>query len=453
MSKSKFTDSIEVKSPCDENWDEMQGNDKVRFCSHCAKSVNNISLLTRKKAERIVRDSGGNICVRYVKNPETGRPLYAQDLYKITRRAPALAAGVVAATLGISSAAYAQGSPFKVSDRNQEIEKITRTNSTSQAEELPPGNGGISGVVTDSAGAVIPNANVKISGRALKEARQVTSNIDGNYDFRDLPAGTYDIEFNAPAFNRRIVSGFVLTENAFETHNATLEVSVSVTVGLFLSTEPVALDHALSRAVADNDIENVKKLIYRGAGINAREKNRSNATALFLAVENGNLEIAGLLLHFGAKTNVRDDDRRTPLMSLDDEAKDGLVELLVRHGAKLDLVDEEGNTALIYAIHDAELKTVQALIGAGANVNLQNKEGRTALMLAAERDDLEKVRALILAGADVNLKDKEGDTAWDLTSDAQVEALLEAYGGKSGDPDTIDEDDPAVIITPVENGN
>lgn len=453
MSKSKFTDSIEVKSPCDESWDEMQGNDKVRFCSHCAKSVNNISLLSRKKAEKIVRASNGNICIRYIKNPETGRPFYAQDLYKITRRAPVLAAGVVAATLGISSAAYAQGSPIKVNDRDQVIEKTSKTNGTSQIEDPPPGNGGVSGFVEDSNGAVIPNATVKISGPALKGARQVTSKDDGTYDFRDLPAGTYDIEFNAPAFQTSIINGFVLTENAFATHNASLEVSMNVTVGGLMISEPIELEHALSQAVKDNDVEKVKKLIYRGARVNAKEKNNNNVTALFLAVENGNLEITGLLLRFGAKTNVRNDYRRTPLMGLDDDAENGLVELLVQYGAKLDLVDDEGNTALIYAIHDAELKTVQALIRAGVNINLQNKEGRTALMWAAERDDLEQVRTLILAGADVNMKDEEGETAWDLTSDAQVEALLESYGGASGDPETIDNDDPAPVAAPVETDN
>jgi hypothetical protein len=51
MSKKKVIDAIEVKSPCSESWDEMQGNDQVRFCSHCAKSVNNLSEMTRREAE------------------------------------------------------------------------------------------------------------------------------------------------------------------------------------------------------------------------------------------------------------------------------------------------------------------------------------------------------------------------------------------------------------------
>jgi hypothetical protein len=34
----KFIDSIRVADPCHESWDEMTGNDRVRFCSHCAKT-------------------------------------------------------------------------------------------------------------------------------------------------------------------------------------------------------------------------------------------------------------------------------------------------------------------------------------------------------------------------------------------------------------------------------
>ena len=63
MSKMSFIDGIEVKSPCGESWDEMAGNDIVRFCSHCSKNVNNLSELTRRQAEKLFRKSGGSLCV------------------------------------------------------------------------------------------------------------------------------------------------------------------------------------------------------------------------------------------------------------------------------------------------------------------------------------------------------------------------------------------------------
>jgi len=87
MSKKSFIDAIEVKNACSEDWDEMKGTARVRFCSHCAFEVNNISELTRKQAMRLVRESDGRICVRYVRHPVDNTPVFADKFYQITRRA------------------------------------------------------------------------------------------------------------------------------------------------------------------------------------------------------------------------------------------------------------------------------------------------------------------------------------------------------------------------------
>jgi uncharacterized protein (DUF342 family) len=110
MSKRSLIDSIEVKNPCSKDWDKMSGNERVRFCSHCDLHVNNISALTRKQAMRMVRESKGRICVRYVVNPVDNKPVFAGKLYQITRRA-GIAAGVLGASLSLSALTYAQGKP------------------------------------------------------------------------------------------------------------------------------------------------------------------------------------------------------------------------------------------------------------------------------------------------------------------------------------------------------
>ena len=105
MSKKSFIDSVKVGKPCPEEWEKMNGNDRMRFCSHCAKNVKNLSALTRKGAARMVLASDGNICIRYVKDPLTERPIFAGQLHQITRRSPAFAAGIVSASLALSTIA------------------------------------------------------------------------------------------------------------------------------------------------------------------------------------------------------------------------------------------------------------------------------------------------------------------------------------------------------------
>ncbi len=86
----------------------MQGTDKIRLCSHCAKHVNNLSEMTRKQAARLVRASNGNICIRYIADPVTKRPMFAEQLFQITRRRPGIAAGVLSTSIALSTAAYGQ---------------------------------------------------------------------------------------------------------------------------------------------------------------------------------------------------------------------------------------------------------------------------------------------------------------------------------------------------------
>ena len=61
MKKSRFIDSVRVNEPCNEDWNKMAGNEKVRFCSHCSRHVNNISEMTPRKAAKLVMRSNGNL--------------------------------------------------------------------------------------------------------------------------------------------------------------------------------------------------------------------------------------------------------------------------------------------------------------------------------------------------------------------------------------------------------
>src|SRR4051794_32521975 len=119
MSKKSVLDAMRVSRPCSEDWDQMTGNDRVRFCSHCAKDVNNISEMTPKQAVRLARASGGNICIRYKYDPVTKAPIFADRLHQISRRAPALASGAMAASLAFSTAAYAQGDMRSVGPKSE----------------------------------------------------------------------------------------------------------------------------------------------------------------------------------------------------------------------------------------------------------------------------------------------------------------------------------------------
>jgi FOG: Ankyrin repeat len=426
MSKKVFLKDFEVTNPCGEDWEKMRGDDRVRFCSHCNLNVNNLSAMTHKEALKLIRESEGRLCVRYVKNPKTNAPVFADKLYQIARRAR-IAAGILGASLSLSVLSYAQGGIARV-NLSEEPQKSSLKKSFKDETESAPGK--VSGVIRDSAGAVIPNATVTITNLKTGWNATGTSDENGFYQFESVPQGAYKIQASFAGFENAVrkisvtAGKEVVTEISLETGEQ------FVTVGAVAFVEFI---NPLHRAVSENDLEQVKNLIAQGAKINAKDENYSDITPLFLAVENGDAKMTQMLLSYGAKVNARDLQKRTPLMRLDHDATPKLVEILIKHGAKINMKDEEGNTALMWAVsNEAKPEVIRFLLLHGANIDEQNDEGDTALMKAAYGDNLEAVRVLLEAGANVNLKNKEGETALDMTTDEEIEKLLEYYGAISG---------------------
>src|SRR5689334_9175213 len=68
--------------------------------------------------------------------------------------------------------------------------------------------GGITGVVTDSQGAVVPGATVNvISENTGKVERTTTTGADGGYSATLLPPGAYRLELSTPNFKQAGIAG------------------------------------------------------------------------------------------------------------------------------------------------------------------------------------------------------------------------------------------------------
>jgi len=57
-------ETIQIASPCPASWDEMEGDDRVRFCGECRLNVYNIEAMTRKEAHRLIAENEGRLCLR-----------------------------------------------------------------------------------------------------------------------------------------------------------------------------------------------------------------------------------------------------------------------------------------------------------------------------------------------------------------------------------------------------
>ncbi len=419
MVKKYSVDSIRVSSPCTESWEMMRGNDKIRFCSHCSTNVNNISQMKRREASKLVKKSKGRLCIRYIQHPVTKSPVFADRLYQISRRA-GIAAGVLGASLAVSNAVYAQGSPIKREPPKEKSAVVKPADQTAGAnkekKDIPTGS--ISGYVFDSQGAIVQGASVTISGSGFQ--RTVSTNEDGEYLISDIPASKYDLKVAGDGFEDKDFD-VTIAEKKNTAINASLsDIELWDIMGDIVSV--VSLE-PLHSAVAENNAKDVINLLAGGADVNFRDEANEGTTPLFLAVKNGNLEIVEALLNFGAKVNAQDDNKRTALMNLDYETTPEIVSLLLKYNASVSNIDSEGNNVLHFAAENEEPEIIRILINNGAELDAQNDEGQTPLMIAAYFENFETLRALIEAGAKLNIRDKEGETALSIAKSEKGEDI------------------------------
>ena len=95
--------TVKVASPCSAEWNDMQGDDRVRHCPKCDKDVYDLSALSREEADLLLAAREGKACIRLFQR-EDGTVL-TQDCPIGVRRKRLALAGVLA--LGSSVAGTA----------------------------------------------------------------------------------------------------------------------------------------------------------------------------------------------------------------------------------------------------------------------------------------------------------------------------------------------------------
>ena len=64
MDKNALPFKVKIATPCHARWEDMGGNDQVRFCDHCRKNVFNLSAMSAAEAADLIQSKNGNLCAR-----------------------------------------------------------------------------------------------------------------------------------------------------------------------------------------------------------------------------------------------------------------------------------------------------------------------------------------------------------------------------------------------------
>ena len=134
------------------------------------------------------------------------------------------------------------------------------------------------------------------------------------------------------------------------------------------------------------------------------ESDEQGCTALHLMSFWGNLEAVKGLIHYGADTNARTLDQRSPLHNA---ASGGtsIMKTLLENDADVNASDSRGLTALHIAASWGITTNLQKLLSNGAHVDARTRENETALSIALKRGHSDLANILLQAGANHNLQD------------------------------------------------
>jgi len=130
-------DALQLATPCNVSWDSMDGDERVRFCDQCSKSVYNLFFFSRAEAEALLRTKG-ELCVRMFRRADgaviTGDcpapPRKKRSRKLLVLGAAATAAAVAVAATGSAPSVRAAPLGELVLDREQFMGAELRTEGT-----------------------------------------------------------------------------------------------------------------------------------------------------------------------------------------------------------------------------------------------------------------------------------------------------------------------------------
>jgi len=497
---AKCLNRIGVRSPCNADWEEMQGNDQIRFCKHCNLSVHNLSAMTKEKVLQLVAASEGRLCVRFHRLPDgsiktTDNPGLG---LQVSRKVSRIAAGAFTAAMALSTAAgtYAQNAP----QRNSQTQAPDLNKAEDSARQADFGV--LTGVVDDVNGAVITGASLTLTN---KETGQIiTSNTGENGEFNlNLGAGNYVLHLTSPGFKIATLPNIDIAKGLEKRINVTIEVGSLMGDVVMIANpqigspvgkmgETLVPPHQPNLGISQTQDNLSARSGYRSNGAvvipqagslklvlldtngaviggasviltkstDQKIESRTNSDGMLdlkpLAVGRYILELKSpgfdrvilqdVLIEPGAGTvlaiTMQVGVGTMGVLALASDIIPMLPNAIEDPSAHINDVDKRtGLTPLAKALSNNDVDEIKRLLAAGADVGVRIHDGRTVLMTINERTKIEAIRELLSAKPDLSSKDLNLQTSLMIASKIGRDDIVEAFidsPGKSKDINTSD---------------
>jgi ankyrin repeat protein len=132
-------------------------------------------------------------------------------------------------------------------------------------------------------------------------------------------------------------------------HTSSLRLAAIVLLALAWSSP--AFCESLEKAIKKGDVEQVKAMLQADPSLVSKKSGLLGDTPLHIAAQDGQKEIAELLLANHAEVDAKDHLGFTPLMDAATWGHKDIVQLLLVHGADVNAKNKSGETPLWCANH------------------------------------------------------------------------------------------------------
>lgn len=188
---------LEIPNPCTENWANMSPMGLGRFCSHCQKTVTDITKMTDEQVLGLFKQSTDTHCIRAFAS-QLNRPITLPNTQEPTRfYRIALALGLTL-VLTTGADAYARPRPPLV-----RYNYVLDTDDSTRKETIGKDTMKISGIVVDESGNPFPGVIVTLKSNGLTKAGTTTDD-EGSFEIILTPKlkeeDTFDLKFSTVSY-------------------------------------------------------------------------------------------------------------------------------------------------------------------------------------------------------------------------------------------------------------
>ncbi len=237
--------NLRVAAPCEISWDSMAGDERVRHCSLCSLNVYNVSEMTRDEVRELLARTEGRLCGRLYRRADG--TILTRDcptgLRALRRRASRVAAALIAALVSLPA--------FALGGRSCEKPRLKTRGSKVKLEIeriATPQPALFDGVVRTQSGDPLPGVTVVVQDETTKRERSAVTDSNGAFSIASLSDGIYRVEVTLEAFQPAKIEHLELKASE-ATHASValrLDSSVTVTVGIIVTTDPLETRDGIS---------------------------------------------------------------------------------------------------------------------------------------------------------------------------------------------------------------